>query len=137
MDLNKPFESRRSDVNRINTHGVKLHQYMVETLITGTGEAVVEIPFPVYFVDRPAFYTGLVLDDNITVVAQSFPTYSATVVRWNRITKQGENVGYFYKGATVAVRITGSDTQRAFLQTHFHGKAMRNPTTGLGIDGGI
>lgn len=137
MDLNRPFEARRSDVTRVNTHGVKLHHYMVETLITGTGETLIDVPFPIVYVDIPGFWAGLVMDDNQALEDGNFPTYSATVVRWTRIQKQGENVGFFYKGATVAVVIAGADDQRAYLQTHFHGKALRNPTQGLTIDGAI
>lgn len=136
-DLNSPLERRRSDVTRVNTHGVKLHHYTVETLVNGTGEVFYDVPFPVLFVERPVFSCGLVLDDNQTVETGEYPTYSATVIYWDKLQKQGENVGYFYKGARVAVVVSGIDDQKAYMHTHFFGKALRNPTTGQRIDGAI
>lgn len=129
-DLNKPFESRRSDVTRVNSLGVKLHLFTVDTLIEGVGEALFAVPFPIAFVERPSFTCGLSLDDNIAPVALNYPTYSVTVVSWTRVQKQGENVGYFYRGALVSVVLTGDAGQRAWVSTTFTGKALRNPTTG-------
>lgn len=135
-DLNRPFETRRSTVNRINSLGVKLHEYSVETLITGVGEVPMLIAFPVYFVERPSFTFGLAMDDNSAVVAGNFPTYSITVTAWDKLQKQGDNVGWFYRGAALVAVLTGDITQRAWATTTFTGKALRNPisgSTGLGL----
>jgi len=136
-NLNRPFESRRSDVDRINSHGVKQTFLTVETPVHGPGETILQVPFASLFVVRPAFWYGMVLDDNQQVTAERFPTYSATVASWRRVQKEGENVGWFFKGATVLVVIKGETDMRCIFQTHFYGRALRNPTEGLSIDGAI
>jgi hypothetical protein len=134
-DIPGGLEKRTADVSRVNTHGVKLQRFTIETTISGVGEALVTVNFPLFFIERPAFSSGLILDDNINPVAGIYPTFSAVVSTWIRVQKQGENVGYFYRGATVAVVLEGDEDQQAILQTHFEGKAFRNPTAGTPLGG--
>lgn len=128
MDIQRPLEGRRSDVHRVNSHGVKLHRFTVQTSTRGVGEAEIEIPFPVWFTDMPGFSFGSSLDGT-SPEGGNFPTVSAVVTRWYTESKRGDGTGLFYVGANVAVVLSGHDEQRAILHTHFEGKALRNVKT--------
>jgi hypothetical protein len=108
---------------------------MVDIYLTGIGEVVLDVPFPVVYIERPGFTSGLTLDANEIVEAGNFPTLSAFVIRHQVEQKKGENVGYFYRQATLGVKLTGVTDQRSIITAHFFGKAFRNPTTGQRIDG--
>lgn len=136
-DLMRPLENRRSNVDRINSHGIKIHVYSVDSPVVGVGEAIIEIPFPVLFVERPGFTSGFSLDENVSPQLTNFPTYSAVVVQWVRQPKKttSDNANSFlYAGAILSVRLTGDVSQRATLHTRFEGKAMRNPLTDYDLD---
>ena len=122
-------ERRREDLQRIDQMSVKVTRVSGRVLLIGSGEATVDIPFPVYFVERPIFGFGGEMDDNFRVEALSFPTISAIVVDWVRV-KAIENVtpGY-YESATVAAVTTGQSDQQIWLHYSFEAQAIRNPIT--------
>src|SRR5690606_6232292 len=98
-----------------------------ERLVDGIGEVVVDVNFPVSFTQKPLMQYGSELDANQTVSDGSFPTVGVTVLRYN--IKRGDLDQLYYIGATLAISITGSSSQKTWLHYHVSGKGITNSIT--------
>lgn len=114
---------RRSSEMRARTHWVS-----GSVGITGTGELITELKFPVVFTERPVFTQGAVLDENQPIVTGAFPDIRGIVLNW--VVKRQHSEQVFYVGARIGVVARGSFDQRAFLDYRFEGMAIVNPTFG-------
>lgn len=86
------------------------------------GESVIEIDFPLRFIERPLFTTGLELGDNQHLSFGTFPTWSATVAAWNT-QLYGETA--LYTGATIGAVI--NNVERSKLHYSFQGLIITAP----------
>lgn len=125
-------EKRRDNIERIEQMTVQITDYFGHVLIvhdanTTTGEATVDIEFPVVFTEKPVFTYGGELDKNHRATAGSYPEITAVVVDWNTVGAiEGVTEGR-YVGATVDTVTKGQANQNILLHYSFKGKAMRNP----------
>lgn len=99
-----------------------------EVEIMGTGEAHVDVRFPVRFLERPVFAGGYSLGDNQTWVEGSAATGIATVLKWDFGNTPTGNERY-YDGAHIAFLVTGAagDQQKGVGSYMFMGNALVGP----------
>jgi hypothetical protein len=95
------------------------------TVLEGEGESLIEIPFPVTFLEKPVFTAGLETAENVSLQWGNFPVWSATVGAWS--TEPAENEP-LYTGAFIGVFVLGP--ARSILHYRFEGQSATNPTTG-------
>lgn len=103
--------------------------------ITGVGEAVVPVRFPVRFIELPAMSFGGSLGDNQAIPAFNFPTINAMVKAFD-FEVRDETGSRYYNGAEIIVVTTGPPDMRSVLHYQFEGVALNNPLTSLGDTGG-
>lgn len=94
------------------------------TILEGEGESLIEVPFPVKFLEKPIFTAGLETADNVSLQWGNFPVWSATVGAW--ATEPAENEP-LYTGAFIGVFVLGPP--RSILHYRFEGQNFTNPTT--------
>lgn len=90
--------------------------------ITGEGESVAEIRFPIKFLEKPVFTVGFELADNVSLEWGSFPLCSATVATW--LTEPPE-ISPLYIGAIVGVVTDGAS--KTVLHYRFEARSFSNP----------
>jgi hypothetical protein len=90
--------------------------------IEGSGEAIVDVAFPMKFADPPIFSPGLELRGSITLAWGKLPVWSATVAGWR--TQQVSN-NVLYTGATLA--IVTFNAARSNLHYSFAGRSYTTP----------
>lgn len=138
MEIQRPFETRRHNVDRVNAMGVKTHTFTAKTLVKGVGSISYDIPFPILFTDEPGVSFGFVLDINSTLLDGVFPKCFPVVSAWNAISKDGIDPGFvdrgatYFKGATIFALLEGDASQWLWIHATFIGKAMRNPVGSIG-----
>lgn len=93
--------------------------------LEGEGESTVEITFPIRFIEKPIFTTGLELADNVWLSFGSFPLWSATIGGWTTAPAENEPL---IIGALVGVYVTGA--ARSILHYRFQGRSLTNPSGG-------
>lgn len=94
-------------------------------LVSEVGEASVDIGFYNIFTSQPIFTFGSELDANQAVVAGSFPTLSASVLRWQATTNPAKQS--LYTGATVVLKVGGVAGQKLWFHFCFQGTALTFP----------
>lgn len=92
--------------------------------IEGSGEAIVEVVFPIRFTDPPIFSSGLELRGSVTLAWGKLPIWSATVAGWHTETVAVNNI--IYTGATLA--IVTFNAERSNLHYTFAGQSYTTPT---------
>lgn len=90
--------------------------------IDGVGESVVEVTFPIKFLEKPSFTAGLELGENTWLRWGGFPQWSATVGSW--ITEPADG-GPLYVGALLGVLTSG--TTKSVLHYRFEAQSFTNP----------
>lgn len=121
-----PFEARRGAANRLDAATGKLHSIQGFIEISGSGEALLDVNFPVWFLERPTFtYGGEMAADQVLVAGQ-YPMLSVLVHRW--LKKDYPNGVSYFAGATLIIVTTGPAEQRLLGHWQAQGKALRNPT---------
>ena len=136
-------ERRRSNISRdIDALGTE-HVLKGRSQLQGSGEATVEVNFPITFIEPPNFTFGAELAAGAGgVIPGQFPIVSAIVSTWtlfdpDRAEDQSGNGLVFgstsiplrrwYRGAEIACIITGRETQNAYIHWQFSGTAIANP----------
>jgi hypothetical protein len=93
--------------------------------IDGSGEAEVDVMFPISLADKPNFGCGLELAPNNWASDGAFPLWSATVFSW--YTKRSTNASAFYVGAKIGVVVIGVRDMKSILHYSFSSLAFTNP----------
>lgn len=119
-------QRNRDELRRTSSMQARTHWVTGSVGITGTGELITDLKFPVTFIERPIFTQGAVLDENQPIVTGAFPDITGIVLNW--VTKQQSPEQIFYVGCRIGVVAKGSFDQRAFLDYRFEGTAIVNPT---------
>jgi hypothetical protein len=121
------MEARRNEVNRVNDMLIKPNRVsgFYEVAFQGeetTQEALLDIVFPVWFVDRPAmsFCAELMRD---IIEDGSYPTISVVVVSWTK-TKDVRPGGGYFTGAQLAVVASGRVGEEMVVHWQADGKAL-------------
>lgn len=121
-------EARRHDIQRIDDFLIKPTRVsgFYEIIFDGTStaqEALLDVVFPVWFVDRPAMSFGGELVRDL-VEDGNYPTISCVVVAWEKVNDLRPGGGY-YSGATLAVVATGRMEERMIVHWQAEAKALR------------
>jgi hypothetical protein len=125
-DIGGALEVRRGEVDRQASAEAQYFKVSGEIEMNGSGEAVIAVSFPVYFVDKPSFSFGAELGAGEPLTAGQLPTGHLVVAQWGE--RQRDNGSIVYAGATFAVVTTGPATQTLILHWHMEGVGLRGPT---------
>lgn len=122
------MEARRHDIERVQEFVIKPNRVsgFHEIAFVGTAltqEALIEIDFPVWFVDKPgiSFSAELVRD---IIEEGNFPTISVVVVSWKKAHDVRPGGGYFI-GANIAVVASGREGEQMIVHWQAEGKALK------------
>lgn len=125
-----PLEARRGTATRLDSVTGKVHRIQGFFNLTlqgdGGGEAVLDVNFPVWFLERPLFTSGFEMGPDQVLTAGKYPTLSVGVHRWAMKDYPG-GVSYF-AGATLVMVAGGVDKQVMLVHWQVEGKALRNPS---------
>lgn len=128
------LESRRSEVEKIQESFVRVNRIQGWIKVSGVGELVVPITWPVWFIERPSFNPGYELDEASPLDTGDFPQWSFTVSAWEKTTA-GE-IGEYWVGADLALVISGNPEQIGWVHWAMEGKALNAlGTEAAGDDG--
>lgn len=115
---------RRAAIDRVERVAAQETWIMGRVLVEGTGELFHHVTFPVTFGEKPLpILGGGEVDSNVEVKRLQFPRAHAVVASWDI-----ENTHY-YKGATLAITVEGSNAQRLWVSYAFVGSALTNVVT--------
>lgn len=119
------FEARRGTANRLDAITGKLHSVQGFIDIIGSGEAILDVNFPVWFLEKPTFTFGAEMAPDQVLTTGQYPMVSIIVHRW-AMKDFPQGVSYF-AGATLIIVTTGTDEQKLIGHWQAQGKALRNP----------
>lgn len=103
--------------------------------VTGAGELVKDINFPVTFTDKPLLSFGANMDENQIIVAGNFPTASVIVLKYKEKITPGTSTAS-YTGASLIVVTTGMEDQIMWIHWQMSGTALVNPVSNRGATSG-
>jgi hypothetical protein len=86
------------------------------------GEVLVSIQFPISFMEKPLFTSGLEMAENAWIAYGSFPIHSATVTGW---AMQRPADSSLWVGATLGIVTVGA--MRSILHYSFEGRTFTSP----------
>jgi hypothetical protein len=102
--------------------------------ILGAGENLIDVAFPVNFIQIPMFVNGSSLAPGSELVDDNYPVVSAIVAHWYvdepDLELYGSSARQFFKGAQIALTATGPETQRILFSWQFTGMAISSPMAG-------
>ncbi len=123
--VNRNLEQRRTHASRVESTLAREHIVKGKFLLQGAGEGLVELKFPVWFIEEPNMGgLGGVMYPGSEVIDGSYPTVSGSVLNWTLVEKTPRQ---YFTGCTLAVVTTGLPEQRMFVHYRFEGKAIVNP----------
>lgn len=127
-------EKRRGDLVRQEAALATTHVINGTHQIDGAGESLVDIVFPVLFVQPPIFLSAAELAPGQTLVTGLFPSATAVISYWDvaepDLNLYGATLRQHFRGAQLAVTASGATNQRLFLHWQFTGMAVANPHSG-------
>jgi hypothetical protein len=121
--IQRAVRDQRIYVESLEAQQVRDGQVHGYVEIASAGECVVDIEFPIMFIDKPLFTVGLELGENTFFTYGHFPTWSATVGSW-QTTQFGDMT--VYVGAQLGVVIF--ESARSILHYSFQGRSFTTPT---------
>ena len=114
------------------------HAVIGQVFLGTTGETIVDISFPVRFLERPVFTPGGQLGEGSRLTRGAFPVVNAVVLSYETDTKADEGVvsgpAKYYTGAKLGITAQGLSDQSFYLDYRFEGTALVNPTGQLADD---
>src|SRR5687767_3614383 len=99
LRIQRAFESRRGEVERVAQLGVQIYTVTEFVQVDGTGQNIGDVNFPVQFIEKPSFWSGFVMGPNEAVDADDIPRTSALVLEW--IVRRAVPDGFYYTGARI------------------------------------
>jgi hypothetical protein len=134
LGLNGASERRRGDLVRDANIRSTTHVVSGFREIVGYGEVLIDVGFPVSFIQTPMFVNGTAMAAGSPLVEGSYPVVSAIVAYWDirepDLELTGSTARKFYKGAQIALTATGVADQRLIFSWQFTGMAIANPLSG-------
>jgi len=103
------IEARRGAIERGRSIQGRVHSVVGFVEVTGVGEAIITVTFPVTFIERPTMLFGGELGTNGVLVDGSFPTINVMVKEWTTYKKQQAT---YWTGAVLVLVATGSSEQQ-------------------------
>ena len=133
-NIRRALESRRGEVER--SRSVAGGMYVIDGIIslTGTGEATVDVKFPVTFIEMPVVVGGGGVAPNQRIVPGEFPSWRVGVREWDIVISDDVPDSPTYRGCTLVVLVDGArDDETSFQSFAFwmaRGRALTNPIVG-------
>jgi len=134
-----PAVIARSQQDVVRNRDVRPAEHVIKgrTKVLGVGEATVDVPFPVIYLEAPTFTFGGELAEGSALEPTNFPTISAIVFAWDinepDLDLTGQTMRIHYRGARLAIVTTGPTSTDMYLHWQFTGRALSNPGSGGGI----
>jgi len=132
--LNAATEKRRGDLVRSANIQATTHVASGTNEIIGSGEILLNLSFPVIFIQHPLFLYGSELGPGSELTAGNYPVLSAMVTYWDiddpDLALYGTSLRRHFKGVQIAVTSSGPENQRLYLHWQFTGLALSNPVGG-------
>lgn len=132
--LNRASERRRGDFVRAADLRSTTHVVTGFKEIVGSGERLIDVGFPVSYIEMPMFVSGASLAPGSELVTGEYPSVNAIVAYWSIVQPDQELYGTaqrtFFKGCQLALTATGPESQRIWFNWQFTGMAVANPITG-------
>jgi hypothetical protein len=123
---------RERDVYQTEEFTGRPHVCSGQFMMEGIGEVLVDVKFPVFYLEMPLLSFGAALEENQSVVLGSVPTISVVATRYDyKLSRTGARL---YRGAQLGVVATGSTGHRLQVHWHFTGMALVNPVQQNSID---
>lgn len=119
------IEIRRGEIERLRGAGSQYYKVTGEIQVNGTGEGAITVPFPIFFVGKPALSIGHELGPGQPYTSGNFPVCSTTVLRWEEKIRDDGTV--LYAGALFGIVTSGPVGQVVIVQWHVEGIGIRNP----------
>lgn len=124
--LQSSLQIREDEMRRSASVAGGLSVVYGKVKILGTGAGIVDLSFPISFVERPVFTFGHELEQGFTSLdVADYPTFSASVFDWDE--GKGKQIPLII-GCTVGVRVTGEENSESYMNYQFMGRAMVNPS---------
>ena len=132
---------RRQDQMASDQADVVVDNYTVygSFVVSGHGEAVVDITFPNLFTRKPMFFSGAEISPETNLTDGNFPEFNVALFSW-KVDVRSANQRY-WTGARVAARLLFDDptsVSHAKFEINWMvvGKALANPVSGLDMSTG-
>lgn len=112
---------------RERIRAVAAQEYTVRgrILTQGIGQFHHEILFPVTYYEKPTIFAGAIeLDEGQEAVFEQFPFAEFGVTRWNYYQGSAAENANYYTGVHVAIRVSGTTDQTAWVPYKIEGKAL-------------
>lgn len=122
QSLRTALRTHRNYVETLAEQSVRDGSAVGFVAISGEGESVAEIQFPIKFLEKPVFTVGFELADNVPLEWGSFPQCSATVATWMI---EPPDISPLYVGAIVGIVTSG--VSRSVLHYRFEARSFTNP----------
>lgn len=104
----------------------RVHTVSGEFVMDGTGEVILDVNFPITFIEKPKLAFGGELAPDAVITAGAFPTVSCVVGRWYYIERPNQP---FYKGAALIAVTSGPEGQKMVIHWQMTGRAITNPVS--------
>lgn len=129
------IERRREEINRVGEqaakNGIVEGKVLLQSLTT-TGQAFVQVNFPVAFTEEPIFTFGYALEENEAIVGV-VPSCTSIVTSWVKQERSDDRV--YWVGAVLGVRIEGWEGILLWAHYSFSGTSLQNPIQPTGTMG--
>jgi len=129
MDITQFRKSLNNDNLRIqdlNSVKADFAEVPGRVMINGSGEAHVDVDFPVKFTTLPFFKPGFERQEGQEFISGQMPTGRAYVAEWKTVERLPLSV--YYVGAKIHVVTTGQFYDKMILNFSFTGTALTNPS---------
>jgi hypothetical protein len=123
--LQEAMKSRKVYTENLDEQSVRNGTVQGFVELDGAGEALVDITWPLTFLEKPVFAPGLELADNNWLEDGNFPLWSATVVRWNAPMLSGYPS---YRGALLGIVVFATPDTQSILHFTFEAQSYTSPT---------
>lgn len=126
----QPFERRRGEVERSESMYGRVFTVVGFIELNGCGEALVDVNFPVWFIERPAIGGAGEVGEGAVLTGANYPIFSVGAVKW--VTEDKPGGARYYTGAQLAVVVLGPSNQKSVIHWQAQGKALVAPLNDAG-----
>lgn len=121
------LNTRNANISRSQDAQAKYYSVTAEIDVFGPGDAIIDVTFPVYFVDKPKHFKGAELQSGQGFELGSLPTHNIAILQWDiRVRDDGTSV---YSGATLGIVTSGPAGLLSTVQFHAEGIGIRQTTS--------
>lgn len=123
--LKMQLRNAQQSIHDASTMQAKQTSLSGQYMINGAGEAIVEVYFPVRFVEKPLVTFGFEMKDGEVYIPGQMATGSGVVLDW--ITEEKPPVSRIYIGCVIGAVTTGQKYQKMIGVWQANGVAYTDP----------